>query len=38
MQFKKRKFDDCFKPKVFVDVRGHFFETFRDNVFKKYIG
>ena len=40
MQFKKTKFDDCFliKPKVFVDVRGHFFETFRDNVFKKYIG
>ena len=40
MQIKQTKFKECFlvKPKIFNDVRGQFFETFRLNVFEKYIG
>tara|TARA_B100000989_G_scaffold42798_2_gene27254 strand:- start:508 stop:1044 length:537 start_codon:yes stop_codon:yes gene_type:complete len=40
MQIERTKIDDCFliKPKFFDDNRGHFFETYRQNVFQKYIG
>ncbi len=40
MEFIKTDFNGLFviKPKIFGDSRGYFFESFRDDIFKKNIG